>query len=177
MAFGLTAETNLVRHGGMSTIPNEVTEIQNALSGLGATIGIPELAWDEQGYCALQFDGITVNLEHEKEAGQIYIMARVGQAPGHEGDRLAVYQKLLEYNCVFRGTGGGVLGVDGPEGGIILSYKASVDGLDGVRLTATIEGFLNMAEKFQGELVQGASGRVDLVKHESPDLTMMTLRV
>ncbi|GEP45646.1 type III secretion system chaperone [Brevifollis gellanilyticus] len=161
----------------MSTTPDDVKQIQEALTGLGGAIGIPELAWDEQGCCALQFDGLTVNLEHAGDEAQIYAMCRVGQAPGHEGDRLAAYQKLLEHNCFFRGTGGGVLGVDGPEGGIIFSHKIPAGGLDGERLTAFIEGYLNIAEKIHAELAPGGADAEGAARHEGHDPALMALRV
>ncbi len=104
-------------------------------------------------------------------------MCRVGQAPGHEGDRLAAYQKLLESNCFFRGTGGGVLGVDGPEGGIILTHKISSGGLDGARFTAIIEAYVNIAEKLHAELVAGAAQSSGEARRESHDPAMMALRV
>lgn len=161
----------------MSTDLGELAAVDAALSAFGSVIGLPDLGWDEARCCSLQFDEVTVNLEHVAEEQQIYVLCRLGQAPGHEGDRLAVYQKLLEWNCFYRGTGGGVIGVDGGEGGIILSHRISVANPSGERLAAFIEEFLQVAETLRGELGETPAADSGTPGDAAPASGIMTLRV
>ena len=84
--------------------------MQKILASFGENIGIPNLEFDEDNYCCLLFDEITINLETEAETGQIVFSSPLGNIP-KDADQ-AFFEMLLEANFFYRETGGASLGIN-----------------------------------------------------------------
>ena len=118
---------------------------------IGRTVGLGDLALDEDGYCALLIDkDSVVNIELDEIGQQVLLYSLIGQPAG---DPRATFEQLLRANYLGRGTGGAAFGLQ-PEGGIVLSQWLAVPGLDLARLNAILERFVNQVEAWTQRLPQ-----------------------
>ena len=85
--------------------------IANIIAKFGANIGIDGLE-TENGVCTLQFDEVTVTLECGENDDTLYLYSRVCGLPEGDADKLALYGLLLELDSFYKGTDGGVLGIE-----------------------------------------------------------------
>jgi hypothetical protein len=120
------------------------------LADFGKKIGIADLAPDEAGYCCLAFDEVVVNLEFNEASDQLFLSSHVGDLP--DDGREALYEQLLEANYFFRGTNGAVLSVDTPSKQVVLLHQTPTVTLDGGSFETLIENFVNVAERWVGQL-------------------------
>lgn len=149
--------------------------IQDVMAGFGAQVGLPDLSLDDGNCCTLQFDDVVVNVEYLPDSDELYLYSRVGSIPGNEARRLQAFTRLLESNCFYRGTSGGVLGVDAAQDAVVYTNKVGADGLDADAFGEYMEAFVNLAEGFARDLLDesgaGANGGDDL------DPSMAAMRV
>jgi len=85
-----------------------------ALTDFGKLIGIPDLEFDEHGYCCLFIDDVTLNLEYDSDSGHLLVYAHMGLLP--DVPSLGMYEMLLEANFFCRDTAGATLGIDRQRG-------------------------------------------------------------
>ena len=83
----------------------------NIIAKFGAIIGMDGLE-TENGVCTLRFDDVTVTLECAENDDALYLYSRVCGLPESDADKLALYGLLLELDSFFKGTDGGVLGIE-----------------------------------------------------------------
>src|SRR5262249_33730853 len=114
---------------------------RSLLKGLGATIGLPDLAPDDEGFCAMQFgDRIVVNLQYEAEREDLALFARLGDV---EPDlREAAYEMLLAGNLFWKETAGATLSVEPTAGTVYLAAKQAIQSLDQPRFEAMLNEFV-----------------------------------
>ena len=124
----------------------ERSPIDAILADFGASIGIPDLSFDENGFCCLFFDDVAVNLELDRAAGRLVAYANVGALP--EKPDVEFQQMLLEANYFYRHTDGGTLGTDRESRLVVLAYQTPLVSLDLQRFNRLIENFVNMAERW-----------------------------
>lgn len=131
--------------------------MQSILQSFGKRIGMESLDFesttDGVGMCSLSFDDVTVNLAYHEEERILYIHTAVASVPDNEKARLELYGLLLELNCGFRYTDGGILGVH-EEYGVILSNKISIESLDSGAFESFVEKHVNFAEKIYAYLLE-----------------------
>ena len=112
------------------------------LTRFGERVGIDGLAYDEGGYCCLQFDETTVSLELVED-GSIFLYSTLGSAP--EEDREAFFVSLLSANCLCRQTGGGVLGYDEQLNAVVFTMQTDSEHLQDESFEQILENFLNVS--------------------------------
>lgn len=117
---------------------------------LGGQIGLPSLALDASGACALAFDGKPqVNFQYRPERDALWLFADLG-APAAGAD---IYEVLLRGNYFWRSTLGATLSLSGDEPAhVILTLPVAWRGMDGRRLTTVLETFVNTMEDW-GEVI------------------------
>ena len=148
--------------------------VQNLLEGFGTQVGLPQLALDAANCCTLQFDDVVVNIEYINDTEEMFFYSRVGGIPANTEDKLRAYARLLDANCFYRRTHGGVLGIDEGQDAIVYTNKVGIGGLDANAFGDYMEAFVNRAEEFATELrdESGGDGGGD-----APDPSMMGMRV
>lgn len=150
---------------------------QTIIAGFGQTIGLVGLTLDEGNCCTLQFDQTVVNIEYLPDSDELYFYSRVGNVPAHEALRLRVFTFLLEADCFFRSTSGGVLGVDMERGAVVYTNKVGVGGwLNANILGEYMQAFVNLAEEFARNL-RDLDTEADAGTDAPPDPSGMALRV
>jgi Tir chaperone protein (CesT) family len=69
--------------------------VNQVLAEFGQQIGLEELRLDDNGYAALAFDDVVVNLEYDEDRERLLMSAYLGEP---QGDRLQTYELLLDAN-------------------------------------------------------------------------------
>jgi hypothetical protein len=119
---------------------------------LGKTVGIDDLAPDDNGYLCLTFDERPVNIEERD--GIIFLYAALGPLPTDDPENL--YRRLLSANCFYRETQGATLGVD-DRLGVLLFYQTPVAALEGNQFETILQNFINTADAWRGRLEEARS--------------------
>jgi hypothetical protein len=119
------------------------------IRALGAAVGIPDLALDAAGACALRIDAIPMRIEHEPEADRLLLVATLGAPPA--GEKEALYARLLEANLAWKDTAGATIALD-PRGARILLLRPVPLGLPPAAFPDLVERFVDVAEAWSGVL-------------------------
>lgn len=123
--------------------------INEVLAEFGQQIGLDGLQLDHNGYAAVAFDDVVVNLEYDGDRERLILCAYLGQP---EGDRLKAYELLLDANFCWQGTGGGTLSLERDTGGVVLFDALATRMLEAEELETKLEAFVNTAEAWTAQL-------------------------
>ncbi|MBI9089829.1 MAG: type III secretion system chaperone [Desulfobacterium sp.] len=161
-----------------------MSSVSDLVADFGQTIGLKDLALDEKNCCTLQFDHVVVNLEYLPESEEFYFYSRVWAVPENGETRLRTFTYLLETDCFFRGTSGGVLGVDMARDAIIYTNKVGTDGWRNANVFGDyVQAFVNLAEEFEAqirEITTASFGNDGETSQDSSELSIrsgMAIRV
>jgi hypothetical protein len=144
---------------------------QQVIGEFGRSIGIDDLALDEEGYCCLAIDrDLIVNIELDADGGRLVLYSMVGQ-PGP--DRAAALEMLMQANYLGQGTGGAILGAQPETGAIVLSCALPADRLDLPAFNGALERFVNTAEDWMRRLAGPApAAAAEAAPAAAPDFPM-----
>jgi len=125
--------------------------LQTLLQRIGQTVGIPDLALDEDGYCQLRIDG-TLDLAIEfVEDGELAVFTARCGAIG-ERNRAAALQQIADANFYWIGAGGGTLSTNSREGMVYLQFREPTAQMDQARLQDLLQALANNAERWGARL-------------------------
>lgn len=115
------------------------------LGELGKSVGLPELAPDDDNYCCLGFDDkIITHLQYNEENDVVMLFAQLGVVD--EDKAALIYPRILKANLFWQGTGGATLGVDDESKEVLMAYQIPIQMLDFSKFQELLEGFINTAE-------------------------------
>lgn len=131
--------------------------LKNLLKDLGHAIQLPGLAPDDDGYCCLSFDDkITVHIQLDQDTQNLTFFSEVGKI--NEDYKKDVFERMLEANVFWLGTGGATLGVNAENLTATLGYQEPLNGIDFQRFQQLLEGFVNTSEKWIDLLIEIQQG-------------------
>jgi hypothetical protein len=123
---------------------------QERLETFGADLGLPDVTFDDQSYCAMGLDTGGV-LHLEVQEGQLVLTLALGLLP--EGARrLSVLETLLGANAFWIGTAGGTLSVDAEAVHVLYQRRVSPADAQAAGLTEVIGTHLETAVRWQALL-------------------------
>lgn len=121
------------------------------LAELGRSLGLPDLALSGLGTASLIIDGeLTLNLEHEKDAGLLVAYLSLGQAPAEGRDDC--FARLLAANLFGHDSGGGHIGLDRASDEIVLSRSFVLEHTDAMALEAGLAALVDAARRRREDL-------------------------
>lgn len=120
---------------------------QTLLDEVGKVTGI-DLKMEEGGICAIKLDDIIINMHFIQEEDQCYFFSALFPIPGNAAEKAALFEALLEKNCFYRDTMGGILGIDTGLDRVTYAAKFNLVAISGNDFAARIEDFINAAEYF-----------------------------
>ncbi len=126
----------------------EQQHILHVFRDLGHSLDIEGLTLDERGYCVLFFDDVGINVEFDEASEQLFLYANICELPPR-GERLPLYEVLLDGNSMFQGTAGGTIGVDTENNLATLTLALPIHRLDGQRLEAALVHFASLVRDWQ----------------------------
>ncbi|MEJ5301208.1 MAG: type III secretion system chaperone [Thermodesulforhabdaceae bacterium] len=121
------------------------------LKEFGEEAGIEGLSLDERGYCCLFINDTGINLEIDEERETLFLYAYLGDLPG-EGERLSLYETLLEANTVNFAPGGGTIGIDTEQNVIVLSMAMPAVDLNINSFSRTMEEIVHQVQQWRERL-------------------------
>jgi hypothetical protein len=139
--------------------------MRSLLRDFGGSIGLPELAPDDDGYCCLRIgDKVTVSLQYEPESQDLVLFARLCRIPREA--RLEAYEMMLQGNLFWGGTQGGTLAVEPSDGVVFLLMKEKIRALEFASFGALLDSFATAGEYWLSQLELVA----DEIDDEAPGL-------
>jgi hypothetical protein len=133
---------------------------EQLLNDIARTLGLPELALNDEGCARLLFDGkVAVNFENDALAEKLHLYADLGELPLR--GREALYRALLEANLFGAQTAGATLSLDGPGDMVVLCRTLVAEELSLAAFTEVVEGFVATAEAWQDKLAAGGFGSAE----------------
>ena len=117
-----------------------------ALKAFGEKVGIPEMGFDEDGYCCLFFDDLVINLEIDEETERLFFYSNIGELADKKSEKF--YEMLLEANFLFRETEGAVIGIDTQGNVVCLCYQMPLKLVNEETFEAVLENFVNLTERW-----------------------------
>lgn len=139
--------------------------MKELITQLGTTLGIPDLALDEDHYCCLFFDELVVNLEWDPDTALLFIYAHCGTLTPTPSPELL--SQLLEANFFQRHTDGATLGIDRDSATIALCQRLAPQNMDYLQFEQTLERFVHTAQTW--------NARIRHFEETEPGLTDPTL--
>jgi hypothetical protein len=135
-------------------------QMQVLLKDLGVTVGVPDLEFDENGYCVVYLDEIQINMELGEEDESLFFYTHVGEVP--EDGRPEFYEMLLDANWFYKGTAGATLGIDKDSSVVSIIYRASTTELDTEKFQKIIENFANLSENWMSRITEFKPGQDEI---------------
>lgn len=127
--------------------------LKNLIGEFGHSIGIEELALDDENRCNLIFDSIPVSFELSKKEDTIYLYSYLGDLT--EVNKAKLYPALMNanYNYLFKGIGEACFGVEAKSGRIGLLREEHLRGVRLEEFNTLVENFVNYAEAFKNKFM------------------------
>ena len=124
--------------------------LHSVIKEFGSSIGIGELAFDEEQRCNLMFDDVPVSIELSGNEDSLFVYSVLAPEPKDGVEEL--YAKLLKANYAFAQTNGSTVALDPMGGGIVLMREEPAEMLRLAQFEALLESFVNTAESFMESL-------------------------
>lgn len=129
------------------------------LKEFGDTIGVSDMAPDEDGYVSFSVDDdLIIHLQYEQESEGLRFFASLGEVS--PVDRASVIADMLDANVLWRGTGGATLGLDSEKDVVTMAYQEPIGNMSYGRFEQLLDGFLITAEQWTRR-IQGDAGAAD----------------
>jgi len=127
---------------------------------LGKSMGIPDLALDEEDGCVIAFDEeIVVNLQYVVDNNSLILFSNLGTIDGKEGSDL--FAEMLEANFYERARGGCSIGYHRETETALSIYQTPVGFLEPQEFENIVERFVNYSKAWQKRLIEGKTAAID----------------
>lgn len=114
------------------------------LSEFGKMVGIPDVAFDQDGYCCLGFDDVVLNIEHNETFRHLLVFSEVASLPAQPNKSLLLLLLKLNYASLVMGAGG--ISIDEHAGTIMFVERIPLRGLDNVAFEAAMRSIVDRVE-------------------------------
>lgn len=130
------------------------TLAQDLLTQLGNTLTVGPLTLDERTRsCVLVFDdNLVINIEYDDSTERLVFSSYLAELPATGAEPLL--RELLAANLYWHRTRGATLGLEEGTGGVLLTYAHAVVDLDGPKLEAVLQTFVQQAERWTQRITE-----------------------
>ncbi len=122
--------------------------IDQLLKEFGEEVGIPELAFDEEGYCTLSFDDTIVTISKRENQERLVFYADVGLLPTPPPKDILL--GLLEANALHRAVGDGAIGLHTDESHnmtiVVYSLLLRISNINKAVFESALKEFIEISE-------------------------------
>lgn len=129
-------------------------DVREIIQELGTHLGLRSLELDEPGECGFLVDDRVIRLRWDQEREWLSCTALVGEVPA---DSAECYERLLEANYFFAGTGGFRLGLLPDSNRVQLVGKLPATQLSAEDLYEVLENLVNVADYWEAQMAQWSS--------------------
>lgn len=110
-----------------------------------------EAAAEENLWGIAMEEDLVVIVELDESKNCLVLSADLGAPPA--GDRMALYELLLQFNFHWQTTGGNRMSLDGPEGAVVQIFEIHADQVDAMQMKSIVTSFSEVAKAWR-ELIQ-----------------------
>lgn len=143
---------------------------QALLAAFGDKLGLPQLGFDEQGFCSLQHGDIILNLEHQPSVDALVCYIWIGEVA--EERRAGIAIQIADANYLLAGTAGAALGMQASTGEVMLTAYFSCYGLGLADLEKALLNLIVLADDWRSRLSGQPAARAS-----EPHLGFQAMRV
>lgn len=119
----------------------------NLITEFCKSIDLADPLINDEGYYSFVLDGDqTIEIQYDFDSRMVILFCKLGQITST--NRNEVIKDILDANVLWRGTGGGTLGLDSSSGLITLSYQESADHMPYSRFEAILGLLISNAENW-----------------------------
>jgi hypothetical protein len=113
--------------------------VHTLMSEIGPLLNLAEvIEYNKDNFWILTLDDETlVEVDYSDDFKRIVLSVEIGAPP--EVKRYGIYEFVLQYNYLWRDTGGARLALDGPAGKVVYLFELPTTDLDINRLSTTLE--------------------------------------
>lgn len=122
-------------------------QFQKLLNELAEITGLDSIPVEDDGGCAIKLDSIILNMQYFEDTEQCYFISTLFPVPANEKDKADLYENLLEANCFYRETQGGIIGVNKEMNIVTYATKFGITNLSGSDFANFVEVFVNTTEE------------------------------
>lgn len=126
------------------------TDPREILTEFGKTIGIAEIAFDEEGHCCLGFDDVVVDIAISETGSSVIVSSEITTLPPQSDETLLLRYLALNYIALIMGTG--AIGVDTDKRSVRFVERISLRGLDEAIFTSEMTAIVDRVEKLKAWL-------------------------
>ena len=120
------------------------------IQDFGASIGLPDLAFNSVNLCSLSFDDLVVNLGLSPDAD--HLSAHIWLAALEPEDHAEACRVMAEANYLMTAVHGACIGMSRQSGDVVLSARMHEQQLTLSSLQQWLQDLLNLAQSWRGRL-------------------------
>jgi hypothetical protein len=122
-----------------------VDNYNNLITGFCRSVGMVDPLINDDGYYSfLLDDNLSVEVQYDFDSKMVSFFLQLG--PITSTNRDGVIKDMLDANVLWRGTGGGTLGLDSASGLVTLAYQESAESMPYSRFEAILGLLISNAE-------------------------------
>jgi hypothetical protein len=114
---------------------------------------------DEKAWGVAFEDELVVLIQFDERKNCLVLTSELGAPP--PGDRMALYEMLLQINYHWDTTGGNLMGINGPEGDVVQMFEIGADGLDVTRFSGILSSFADTAKGWRDLVRRPAAAKTN----------------
>lgn len=136
-----------------------IDQVTILMSELGPILNPPAVyASDEEKSWGIALEeDLTVLVQFDEQKASLVLACELGAPP--EGDRLALYEILLQVNYHWETTGGNRMAINRPGGEVVQVFEVPAEGLDAIRLSEIVNSFAEAAKAWRLIVLNPASAQ------------------
>jgi len=125
--------------------------LTHQLRDLGQLLGLPQLEWDEQQSCTLEFgDDLSLTMYVDEDRPDVTLYTVLGALTA--ATPVSTWQQLMEANLFGSGTQGATLGYESGAELLYLTQRLPLETLTPQRWLSALQGFVSVGRTWQRKL-------------------------
>lgn len=123
--------------------------LNELLNILATMVNLGPIKLEDEGGCALQFDEIEVNFDYIEDTEECLLFSHIMSLPQSNDDKQKLFEEILSDNCLYKGTKGGILGINRELANVLYATRFQLKALPEEKFFLILEDFVNTSEELQ----------------------------
>lgn len=139
----------------------------NLITEFCKSVDLADPLLNDDGYYSFVLDGDqTIEIQYDFDSHMVSFFIKLGQITSTNRDE--VIKDILDANVLWRGTGGGTLGLDSASGLLTLAYQESADHMPYSRFETLLGLLISNAENWMNRISTESYAQGNTEEHTPP---------